>query len=835
MRYLLIGVLFFVNTINYIYSQNNYISGKVIDESTKEPLAFVNIIYNNKNQGTTTNIDGKFSIPLSENVNLLKVSYVGYESYSIAVKDIPNKKQFVIKLKKKVLDIQEITVYPGINPAHRIINKVIENRSINNPEHLNSFSYITYDKMIFTANLDTIYQKNRITLKDDILINKDTSDTTNNKKVISKEDSSQILIKRFLDYQDIMIMESVSERKFIFPDKNNQKVIASKISGLKDPTFILLATQIQSFSFYNDFIGIYEKSYLNPVSKRSINKYFFLIEDTLYNEKKDTIFIISFRPHKGRNFDGLKGILYINSNKYAIQNVIAQPNEKNIIDVKIQQKYELINNEYWFPVELNTNIIFRNLNLSEGSFTTNVLALGKSYIKDIKINEKLNKKEFNNIELKVNDDANKQNDDFWNKYRIDSLTIKDKNTYRVIDSVGKEAKLDQKVRILSNVLSGYIPYYFVNFDLAKFFDYNYYEGFRLGLGLSTNNKISKWVSVGGYFAYGTKDDAFKYGSNIDFNINENSELKLRFSYKNDVIESGSYNFLEEKSFSSTEVFRNYLIKNMDLLESKEISLSFRTLQYLKLTFFINQENKTATNNYWWKTGSSELNNGEIIYGTNKFLFTNVGLNFKFVFKEKFMQTVMGKYSLGSKYPIISGNIIKGILWEYGQYAYTKYEAKISETFTTKSFGKTSLCLVGGYIDKSIPYSNIYSGRGSYDKFAVEAANSFETMRLNEFLSDRFVSVFIRQNFGKLILRTEKIKPNIIICTNIGFGDLKHSENHYNIEYKTLNKGYFESGILINNFIKKYIAGIGVFYRYGTYSFSKPIDNFAFKLTISLNL
>jgi hypothetical protein len=53
----------------------------------------------------------------------------------------------------------------------------------------------------------------------------------------------------------------------------------------------------------------------------------------------------------------------------------------------------------------------------------------------------------------------------------------------------------------------------------------------------------------------------------------------------------------------------------------------------------------------------------------------------------------------------------------------------------------------------------------------------------------------------------------------------------------MEKGYFESGILINNLLNQWFFGIGVgaFYRYGPYSLNKTIDNFAFKFTITLNI
>ena len=70
-------------------------------------------------------------------------------------------------------------------------------------------------------------------------------------------------------------------------------------------------------------------------------------------------------------------------------------------------------------------------------------------------------------------------------------------------------------------------------------------------------------------------------------------------------------------------------------------------------------------------------------------------------------------------------------------------------------------------------------------------------------------------------------------TNIGIGTLDKPEKHLNIDFNTMEKGYFESGLLINNIIdlKVYNLGLGVFYRYGPYSLEKTFDNFAFKFTM----
>ena len=142
------------------------------------------------------------------------------------------------------------------------------------------------------------------------------------------------------------------------------------------------------------------------------------------------------------------------------------------------------------------------------------------------------------------------------------------------------------------------------------------------------------------------------------------------------------------------------------------------------------------------------------------------------------------------------------------------------------------------VSSDVPYSKLYAGQGSYRKFTVESEASFGTMRLNEFLSDRFVSLFVKHDFGTLLFRPRgRFQPEVALVHNLGFGSLKHGENHKNIVFDTLEKGYFEGGLLINNLLRIQILryGLGVFYRFGPYAFSKTIDNFAFKLTLQFNL
>jgi len=311
-----------------------------------------------------------------------------------------------------------------------------------------------------------------------------------------KMDSANKLIERLISQQYLFLMENITKRKFLFPERSYNDVVATRMSGFKDPIFVFLSTQIQSFSFYKPFITIFQSSYVNPISGGSLNKYFFKIEDTTYVER-DTVFIISFRPRKGTNFDGLKGTISISTHKWGIQNVIAEPASQEGLQIKIQQMYELVDGENWFPVQLNTDVTFNNLQIGKYK----AIGSGRSYIKDIVLNPELVRREFNHLDIEVDKDAAKRSDDFWNQYRTDSLTTRDRRTYQVLDSLGEAENFDKMAKTFQTVMSGRIPWGPIDFDINRLIGYNYYEGLILGLGIHTNDRLSKWFKIGGFYQY----------------------------------------------------------------------------------------------------------------------------------------------------------------------------------------------------------------------------------------------------------------------------------------------------------------------------------------------
>ena len=138
-KYILLVILIIaaVTANSQVFSVN----GTVLDSVTKQKLAFVNIIVNDDGTfGTTTDIDGNFSITSKKAIETLTFSYVGYKKKQV-IADNFGQKSNKFYLSPVSYKLDEVVFYAGENPAHRIIDSVVRHRKHNNPEMLDYYSY----------------------------------------------------------------------------------------------------------------------------------------------------------------------------------------------------------------------------------------------------------------------------------------------------------------------------------------------------------------------------------------------------------------------------------------------------------------------------------------------------------------------------------------------------------------------------------------------------------------------------------------------------------------------------------------------------------------------
>lgn len=799
------------------YSQAHTLTGKVTDASTKKPMPFVNVTVNNTQIGTATDIDGNYSLTLSPGTHTINFSFIGYEKQS---QDITaSQSKLNVAMNETSEQLEEAAVFPGENPAHRIIKNAVAHKDQNAPENLPSFTYKTYSKFV-------------VTLDEDSLAVADTAMTNTLDSALAGNDSSGFDIVKMMENQHLFFMETVTERSYLPPTRDNETVIANRTSGFKNPLFSLLITQLQSFSFYGDYISIAGEDFLNPITKGSTKRYFFIIEDTTYNSPSDTVYVISYRPRPNYGFQPLKGVVYINSSDWAIQSVIAEPYENNGTRIAIEQRYKPYAPHIWFPDQLSAEISFETVAFNNFK----PVARARTYLKDIQVGADIKKKSISKAQVSIDELAVVDADKILNQYRVDSISAQEQNTYSFMDSLSDAENLDKRLTILTTLATGKIPVYFIDLDIDRILTYNEYEGFRLGIGAHTNSRFSRWFKIGGYVGYGFKDEVTKYGWDGEITLHKHSNLKLLGGYQFDISESGGANFTIEPSLGFLQDnYRRLFIRQWDETSRYFAGFTFDPLPNLHLKLLTQRENRYMVGDYAYEnTSSGDLENG--------FSYFEVVAAAQYVPSQKYVEGPdFGKLVFETGYPIIDLQYTRGLsgIWD-SEFDYDKIDLKVMHRIKTIALGVTSMELQGGTVLQDVPYSKLYAAtanqRNSNDfwdrAFMLADRHSFETMRFNEFVSDTYIHFMFRQDFKSLLFRRKEFAPHIEVVARAMWGDLRSPDLHQSISVKTPNKGYYEAGLELNKLLNQNLIGIGIggYYRIGPESLPTFGENFALKIT-----
>jgi hypothetical protein len=112
-----------INTLNYttkeLYdisskpSTTTEIMGIVLDNKTNAPLPYVNIGILNKEIGTVTDTNGRFTLNLKKEFasDTIRISSIGYKPVEILIKDLTQKKQPIsIKLEEQISELNEVVI-----------------------------------------------------------------------------------------------------------------------------------------------------------------------------------------------------------------------------------------------------------------------------------------------------------------------------------------------------------------------------------------------------------------------------------------------------------------------------------------------------------------------------------------------------------------------------------------------------------------------------------------------------------------------------------------------------------------------------------------------------
>ena len=275
---------------------------------------------------------------------------------------------------------------------------------------------------------------------------------------------------------------------------------------------------------------------------------------------------------------------------------------------------------------------------------------------------------------------------------------------------------------------------------------------------------------------------------------------------------------------------------MDLVQRKAVFAESRLLAYGNLHAELSNSHRQAGYEYAFTSPNGIENSGP-------YQLTEIFVRFRYAWKEKIVESFGQNVSLGSKYPILTLGYSQGFSnWLGGDYEYHKFELQLEQDFQMKRWGKSSVFVRAGYVDRALPAGLLFHGAGSQigDIWAL-IPRSFQTMKPFEFLSDQYVEAYWVQDFGSLLFKSKKLRPRIQLWQSAGIGSLQQKDLHKGIAFQSMEKGYFESGIVLQQLLRTRLVNLiymgfggGVFYRYGAYHLPEWKDNFAIKLAVNFS-
>lgn len=713
--------------------------------------------------------------------------------------------------------------------TQKLVNNIIRIQNNNNLK-VTDFSYSFYEKSIISAHPDSISARIDTIFK-------------NKKKTKFLVDSSSYKFKKIITKQHVYQTEKVSNISIV-KGKKKENIIGLKMAGLKQPVYELLGQEFMPFDLSKKQLRILQFTFQNPFTREGSHKYKFEIIDTITTEKGKEI-VVQFESKKNFFKNPIKGSITVNLKTFSITKSTFLIN--SIINVKTETVFDWFNNgKSWFPIS-------QSLLVTKGKGKHNIDFLGETiqfdnmtssskkydYSNDLYVKIDRDFTNYNFVEkpkkqhyqIHIDKSATKTNPAFFNTIANDTLDNRSQNTYQALDSLVTATKIEKKIYFGKKLINGQIPFGFIDVRARDIFKFNNYEGFRLGLGLSTNDRLSPYYKLFGYGAYGTKDGVFKSQLGSSFRLSKNTDTWVSGSFTDDITEFADLSLIADNKRFRLYDPRPFNISTFYNHQSYEFTYESKFLSKIETIFKINRSRINPLFGYTFVKPNETYK----VYN-----LTLASLSFEWSPNSKFLQAPQEILEVEKGFPKVIlqvSHAIPNVLSD--NIEFTKIDARIYQEKKHLSGQKTTFLLQAGISLGNTPLSHLYSvAPNNLDREAILSritfANktSFETMYFNEFYSDRYSLFQLKHYFNKFQI-SKSIKPTLILGSKVAFGDFSHPENHQGITFKTMNRGFYESGLELQNIFKGF--GLSTYYRYGPYQLEKFDRNIAIKLSFTLNL
>ena len=725
------------------------ISGKITDEKN-EPIPFANVYIKGTTRGTTSNIQGAYSLDLAPGTYEVVYKLIGYKLHIEQVTVGSSSQVIDVKLSPESFELKEAEIKAdGEDPAYAVIRQAQKKRKYY-LEQVDAYSCDVYIK-----GVQRILKAPKKILGVEIDPDNEIDTTTG----------------------IVYLSESVSKFNFKQKDKIKEEMISSKVSG-DNKAFSYNQASEMLFNFYENILeveGLSERGFISPIANTALLNYRYKLLGTFF-EDGQMINKIQVIP-KRKNDPVFSGIINIMENTWRIhslQLVLTKDAQIDFVDtLRINQTFLPVEKDIWLPFSTKFNFDFSAFGIKgDGMY----VGVNSNYV----IDPDFPKHFFSNEILKVNDDANKKDSAYWDVSRPVPLTVEEATDYRRRDSLSrikhsktytdstdrKNNKLKFKDLFLGyNHINTFKKQYWSISGPLLGTQFNTVQGFNVSSTFSFTKAYenNKRYSVGGSLGYGFSDEELYGGLFGSYYYKPQKFAKIsarigkeytQFNENAPILRliNSLYSLLNEQNF-----MKLYLKYYAQVSHSSEL---FNGFYFTPSAEYAQRESLVNTTGFRWiKSNYNYTSNDPQHPDSSGYSFEahqalTLNVKIRYVFRQRYYTAPNVKTVTGSKYPTLLVNYKKGIYTPFSNVNYDLLTVGIEGDLNLKRFGNSSYSFTAGsFLNTSKMYfMDWYHFNENQTLFSGFQMNSFELLEYySASTRSQFAEGHFEHNFGGFFL------------------------------------------------------------------------------------
>ena len=778
----LVSLVLLAVPAGFAQAQETIVHGKVTDAASGDPIPFVNVVFKGTSIGATTDFDGNFTIKTMNPGDSMVASFVGYQPRTkIVKKGVSQVINF--QLAEQVVNLQEVSISAGENPAFAILRNIVKNKSLNDKRKLSAYEYDSYTKIeVDVDNISDAFRQRKIVKK--------ITQVLDSVERIAGEDGKPIL--------PLFITESVSKLYYRDnPSLKKEHILKSKINGVgvEDGTLLtqLIGSSFQEYNFYQNWLNIVGKDFVSPIADGWRLYYDYDLTDSL-DIGNHFCYRLDFSP-KSKQDLAFSGTMWITKKEFALKQIDAtmgkQANVNFVEKIKIQQELDSTVAGPWIPVKNRVLIDVGELTKKSAGM------LAKFYTsnKNIVVNQP-KVVAFYERPIDMAENARLFEDEkYWDTLRHEPLSETEKNVYKMIDTLRNIPVVKTYTDIVKAFIDGF-------YDLGKFeagpylglIAWNNKEGVRIQGGFKTTRKFSKNWIYQGQLAYGFTDTRVKYSASATQILSRERWTTVSFRIRSDIARLG----VDDETLADNPLYlaatrwgyfrRGYYFDEYRVAVQRELFKGFsQKISFRHWTF-------DPVFSFGYLDDPNDLTSIH-----ENFRASEVSLESRYGRDELFLQNGNERISMGTiRWPVITLRYTHGMKGVFGSdFIYDKVRFDLTKRIKTGPLGVGLVTLSGEYVFNTLPYPLLALHLGN-QSFAYSAV-TYNLMNYGEFISDHYVSMRYRQYMEGFLLNRipllNKLKWRLLATANVIEGGMRQSNQDLISKYTmtgeaTLPAGHF---------------------------------------------